>query len=69
VLLHADSYVASQFSRDWIESLISSDLHAARSFRILYGLLLLETWHRRFIRERDYTRPGREPVHEHALVH
>jgi len=57
LLLASDSYVRSLFSANWIESLIATEAHAVRSFRVLYSLLILEVWHRRFIHEKDYSHP------------
>jgi asparagine synthase (glutamine-hydrolysing) len=57
LLLDRDSYVRGLFPDGWIQSLIATEAQAVRSVRILYSLLILEVWHRRFIRERDYSRP------------
>jgi asparagine synthase (glutamine-hydrolysing) len=58
LLLAPDSYVRTLFDGNWLASLIATDEQAARNFRVLYCLLILEAWHRRFIREKEYTRPS-----------
>jgi asparagine synthase (glutamine-hydrolysing) len=63
LLLGRESYVRSLFSANWIESLIATDDEAARNFRVLYSLLILEVWYRRFIRDRDYSRPT-QTIHD-----
>jgi asparagine synthase (glutamine-hydrolysing) len=57
VLCAPDSFVASLLPRDWLASLVATDQSARANFRVLYSLLVLEIWHRLFIRERIYSRP------------
>jgi asparagine synthase (glutamine-hydrolysing) len=57
VLLARDSFVKTILPPGWIESLIRTPQAAAQSYRVLYSLLILEVWHRRFIREKNYARP------------
>jgi asparagine synthase (glutamine-hydrolysing) len=58
VLLAPDSYVRSVLPARWIESMLASHRRATESFRVLYALLILEVWHKLFIRERAYSRPS-----------
>jgi asparagine synthase (glutamine-hydrolysing) len=57
VLCAPDSFAGSLLPRDWLASLIATDESARANFRVLYSLLVLEIWHRLFIRERIYSRP------------
>lgn len=57
VLCAPDSFVASLLPHDWLASLVATDQSARANFRVLYSLLVLEIWHRLFIRERIYSRP------------
>lgn len=57
LLLGSESYVPSLFGPEWINSLLATEENAFRNYTVLYSLLILEVWHRRFIKDRDYKRP------------
>ncbi len=57
VLLAPNAYIRSIVPEDWVRGMLASEAQAMANFRLLYSLLILEVWHRLFIRERIFVRP------------
>ena len=57
IVLAQDSYVRSILPAEWLGRITSSPVMARASFRVLYAILILELWHKLFIREQRYVKP------------
>ncbi len=57
VLLAPDAFVRSLVPDGWLETRLRDAGTARRHYRVLYSLLVLEVWHRLFVRARSYERP------------
>ncbi len=57
ILLARDSYVRSILPEEWLRRITATPDAVRASFRVLYAILVLEIWHKLFIREKIYTRP------------
>lgn len=58
ILLAHDSYVRGVLPEVWLRRITSSPEMARANFRVLYAILVLEIWHKLFIRDQIYTKPG-----------
>jgi asparagine synthase (glutamine-hydrolysing) len=57
ILLARDSYVRSILPEEWLRRITATPDTVRASFRVLYAILVLEIWHKLFIREKIYTKP------------
>jgi asparagine synthase (glutamine-hydrolysing) len=57
ILLAPDSYVRTILPEAWLRELVGNETSAMTSYRVLYSLLILEVWHRLFIRNKWFTKP------------
>ncbi len=57
IILSPDAYIRGTLPEDWLRSLISSETAARDNFRVVYAILVLEIWHKLFIRDQSYERP------------
>ena len=58
ILLARESYVRSVLPEQWLRDMTSSQQSARSNFRVLYAILTLEIWHKLFVREKLYAKPG-----------
>ena len=58
ILLARESYVRSVLPEQWLRDMTSTQQSARSNFRVLYAILTLEIWHKLFVRERLYAKPG-----------
>lgn len=62
ILLSPESYVRSILPEAWLRDMTSSEEAARTSFRVLYAILILEMWHKLFLRDQLYTKPDVDTV-------
>ena len=58
ILFSPHSYVRSIFPEPWLRRMTTNKQTARASFRVLYAILTLEIWHKLFLRDQLYTKPG-----------
>lgn len=57
ILLAPGSYVRSILPEPWLREMVANQSRAMASYRVLYSLLILEVWHRLFIRNKYFLKP------------
>jgi len=57
ILLSPEGYIRSILPEEWLRSITSSEVATHKNFQALYAILVLEIWHKLFIRDQSYAKP------------